>query len=333
MFRSGLGKSLYLLLVMLIAGAAPARADWTLFVSAGGNAGNDGPGVLRFNGITGAPSSSFNNVGLSESVEGIAVGSSSLWVANNVLGGMVLSQLDAQSGTLLNSYDESLSQVSAPEGMIFGADGNLDVASNAIPGQGGLTGIVRINPANGSVVSNLATSTTSPVMTATYAMAIKNTSLYLTGDNLFGNSPNDVQRYSATTGAYLGEFVPPGANGLSDATGLAFDSLGNLYVANAGGNDVLEFGSGGQYEGQFVTPASGGLSDPLDLAFGPNGDLFVLDSTAVLEYSAATGAFVGTFASVSGENPQFMLFANTPEPGTAALGLMLLTAAVRRRPG
>jgi len=329
MLRPGVGKSLYLVIGMaLLLAAAPARADWTLFVSKGGNA-PDGPGVLRFNGLTGAPSTSFNNVGLSESVEGMAAGSSSLWVANNVLGGLVLSQLDIQTGSLTNSYDESSNQVAAPEGVIFGADGNLDVTSNAF--ESAPTAIERINPSTGAIVNNLASSATNPAMTATYAMAIKGTSLYLTGDDIFGNSPNDVQRYSATTGAYLGEFVAASANGLSDATGLAFDSAGNLYVANATGNDVLKFNSSGQFQGQFVTPGSGSLSDPLDLSFGPNGDLFVLDSAAVLEFNATTGAFVGTFASVSGETPQFMDFVNTPEPATPSLALAILAMRTRFR--
>jgi DNA-binding beta-propeller fold protein YncE len=62
----------------------------------------------------------------------------------------------------------------------------------------------------------------------------------------------------------------PFALGLSSPVGLAFDSAGNLFVANAGTNSILKFTP----EGVRTTFASD-LADPAGLAFDSTGNLFV----------------------------------------------------------
>jgi DNA-binding beta-propeller fold protein YncE len=63
------------------------------------------------------------------------------------------------------------------------------------------------------------------------------------------------------------------ASGLSSPTGLAFDSLGNLYVANQGNNTIDRFTSAG-VRSLF---ANTGLNVPVGLAFDPAGNLYALN--------------------------------------------------------
>lgn len=64
------------------------------------------------------------------------------------------------------------------------------------------------------------------------------------------------------------------ATGLNTPNGLAFDSAGDLFVANEGSGTIDEFiNNGGVLSSTPVLYASG-LDDPFDLAFGPGGLLF-----------------------------------------------------------
>ena len=119
------------------------------------------------------------------------------------------------------------------------------------------------------------------------------------------NSPDSVLRFSGTTGAFIGAFVPAGGGGLTDPGGLAFGSDGNLYVNSGEGqgsqaNAILRFaGTTGNFLSTFVPSGSGGLIGGLDLIFGPDGNLYTTNQTNppsnVLRFAGATGAFLGTF--------------------------------------
>lgn len=66
---------------------------------------------------------------------------------------------------------------------------------------------------------------------------------------------------------------------LSNPTDIIRDSSGNLWVANAGNNALLEFSSTGAYLGQIALPYQ-----PVSLAFGPAGALWVADQADNLLY-------------------------------------------------
>ncbi len=80
---------------------------------------------------------------------------------------------------------------------------------------------------------------------------------------------------------------------LADVGGIALDSNGNVYVANGGSGDVLEFAPGGD---SLVETYSVGLVHPIDVTVA-NGTLYVSDqgdaangySQQVVEYSIGSG--------------------------------------------
>lgn len=93
------------------------------------------------------------------------------------------------------------------------------------------------------------------------------------------------------------------SSGADSATGLAFDSSGNLYQANAGGNLINRFDSSGALIGgvPFV-PAGQGLSSPWGLAFDTSGNLYATNSgsNTITRYDT-NGVRMGTDFVPSGQ--------------------------------
>ena len=111
---------------------------------------------------------------------------------------------------------------------------------------------------------------------------------------------NSVMRFDAQTGAFLGNFVAPGAGGLGDPQGIAFGPDGNLYVASNGSNNVLRFnGQTGAFIDVFATTS--GMAWPAEINFR-GGLLYVSDFSAgaagrVSRFDANTGALVDHFVT------------------------------------
>ena len=119
------------------------------------------------------------------------------------------------------------------------------------------------------------------------------------------NQGNSITEYSSS-GAYLGVFA---STGLSDPTGLAFDSSGNLYAANQGTETIEKFNSTGTNLGVF---ASTGLDGPHALAFDRSGDLYVANftSSTVVKYSSS-GIYLGVFTSTALSSPTGLVLDNS----------------------
>jgi len=97
-------------------------------------------------------------------------------------------------------------------------------------------------------------------------------------------STESGQLVSNTTGISL-----PGPRGL------AFDSAGNLYVADVSLNQIEKFAPDGTYVGVF---ASGNLQNVVSLAFDSAGNLYASsEGTNTIERFSATGVDLGVFAS------------------------------------
>jgi DNA-binding beta-propeller fold protein YncE len=111
---------------------------------------------------------------------------------------------------------------------------------------------------------------------------------------------NRILRYSATTGAFLAEFVPADGGGLAAPSGMIYGPDGNLYVGGSYSDNVLRYnGTTGAYIDTFIPAGSGGLDTPASVLFGPDGNLHVASfrNDRVLRYNGMTGAFLGVFAS------------------------------------
>ncbi|WP_353932319.1 hypothetical protein WJM97_06965 [Okeanomitos corallinicola TIOX110] len=152
---------------------------------------------------------------------------------------------------------------------------------------------------------------------------------------LVGNTRGDnVLRFDAATGNYLGEFITPGMGGLDDPDTLLFGPDGNgdgksdLYIASGSGTGipfVLRFdGQTGEFIDVFVgddantdEDETGGLIRPYGIAFGPDGNFYVSSflSDQILRYNGETGEFIDVFAqgnSLPGglNGPNGLLFIN-----------------------
>jgi sugar lactone lactonase YvrE len=122
---------------------------------------------------------------------------------------------------------------------------------------------------------------------------------------LVANSRGDNIVGYAEDGAPLGDFIPPGRDGLDDPDTMLIGPDHRLYVTSGAEPDtsaVLRFDARtGAFLGVF---ASGhGLHRPYGLAFGDDGLLYVASfmTDEIFRFDAATGAFVDVFSHGDGK--------------------------------
>jgi sugar lactone lactonase YvrE len=138
--------------------------------------------------------------------------------------------------------------------------------------------------------------------------------------NLFETSSGDGNIYEFTPGGAQSTF----ASGLPSPFGLAFNSAGNLFVADASGN-IYEFTPGG---GQ--STFASGLADPEALAFNSAGNLFVSEHYSDDIYEYTPGGGQSTFAS-GADYSVGLAFQPVPEPSVLGLLAVGVTALIFHR--
>jgi len=122
--------------------------------------------------------------------------------------------------------------------------------------------------------------------------------------------------------------------GMDSPMGLAFDSTGNLYVANQGSNTITRYDTSGNRIGTDFVPSNPGLSFVTGLAFDSVGNLYVTSSgnSTIHKYDSA-GVF--QFSWSTSASPGFLAFPTVvPEPSTYVLGAFaaaLMAVIARRR--
>ena len=106
-----------------------------------------------------------------------------------------------------------------------------------------------------------------------------------------------AQNLFESDGSSVNEFTPGGtqstfASGLNDSEGVAFNSAGVLFVADAGSGNIYEYTTNG-VQSTFAS----GLSSPEGLAFNSAGDLFEADLGSGVINAFTPGGTYSTFAS------------------------------------
>jgi hypothetical protein len=142
---------------------------------------------------------------------------------------------------------------------------------------------------------------------------------FATGLNLFRglafNTAGDL--FAAQAGSSnIVEITPGGtqtifASGITTPQGLAFDSAGDLFASEGATGNIIEITSSGM-ESTFAS----GLYDPHQLAFNDAGDLFVSATNGVVEIApnGTESLFAAGLVNAYG-----LAFQPVPEPGTAGL--------------
>jgi sugar lactone lactonase YvrE len=303
-----------LVAVILITPACPAtgaRADM-LYVDET-NASNQTGSVMLYDTTSTTPTpTTFATFGVN-SPGGLAIDSSgNLYVA--VSNNTIEVYTPSGAGSLFASTGLNM-----PLGMAFDPSGNLYVANS------GNNTIEMFTPAGlGSIfATNIAT-----VDLAFDAAG----NLYAEGNTLSGAV---IERI--TPGGVTSVFAALGLN--AEPTGMAFDTSGNLYVANSGFETIDKITPGGAVS----VFASMGLASPIGLGFDASGnlyasnfDLFSGTSARTIEKFSPSG--VGTVFARPTLPPGFLAIepSAVPEPpslvlGCAALVSLCLLASVRGR--
>jgi len=213
--------------------------------------------------------------------------------------------------------------VQGPEGMQFGATGNLyiaDVTNSEVH-------------VYGSANNSMGALTSAQLIQPTDVAFDTSGNLYVTSGNA------DILRSLGGTGP-LTEFVPQLSGGLVNPTSLAFGPDGKLYVLDVTATPaVRRYNSTGAFDTNVITfSGSLGFFSPTQIAFGPDGKLYIsgqdgnVGDGEVLRFET-NGTEDGPFATGL-QNPSFMAFTAVPEPATIVsfvIGGASLILVARRR--
>jgi hypothetical protein len=203
--------------------------------------------------------------------------------------------------------------VDVPLGLAFGTGGDLFVAS-----AGAVSNIARVDKNTGLVLTAAFTSGNVLVLGGPQYLAF--------GPNLaVTDIAGHLFRFDSATGTSIS------GGGLDNPVGVAFDTAGDLFVAQRISNNVLKFPAGGG-AASIIIPNGAFSGEPADIAFGPNGLLYVAATNAIYEFnvSGASGVLVDSF----GTGGRFLAFTpSVPEPATwlLLLGGFALIASLPRR--
>ena len=207
--------------------------------------------------------------------------------ATSLQGDMFVSAASANSvmrfddaGNFLGNFvSPNSGGLSNPQGIAFGPDGHLYVASQ------GSNNVLRFDGQSGAPLGVFASvaGTSWPA-----EINFRDGMLYMSD---FGISQS-VYRFDATTGNLIDQFI----TGVPFADGQEWDANGNIYVSS--GNRVRRFDPAGNFIDDFVP---GGLSLALDNLFLPDGTFLVSDfNQGVVKHYDVNGNFLGNVISLPG---------------------------------
>ncbi len=202
-------------------------------------------------------------------------------------------EYDRTSGAFVRVAASSLGD---PLGLAIGLDGNLLVSD------GQTNQVKRYDSGTGAFIDVFASAN----LAGPTGMTIHQGVLYVTNSN----PPQGVQKFDATTGVNIGNFVPSLPN--SSPRDVKVNSANNrLYVLYYNAATVETFDLTTMASLGLLMPAgsplgSGGLYTPSAMAFGPDGNLYISGGTfggnlGVRRYHPTTGAFIDFFANTGSD--------------------------------
>lgn len=205
-------------------------------------------------------------------------------------------RFDGQTGASLGSFViPGAGGIDVPNGLAFGPDGNLYVASSDT-GQ-----ILRYDGQTGSIIGSGVFASGGGLVQPRFiafgpGSAPGIPDLYVADTGFLRDR---ILRYDGLTGAFIEEYVTRGEGGMGKPYGMAFDANGNLYVASFSTNEILKFDSNGDPvpNGPFIAAGTGGLANPRGITIGPDGLLYVANGAteSILRFDPATGAFIDNY--------------------------------------
>jgi hypothetical protein len=188
--------------------------------------------------------------------------------------------------------------VDIPFDVVFGTGGDVFVAS-----AGPTSNVARLNGTTGALITaNFTSGNVTPIGGPQYLEFGPALALTDVAGHLF--------RFDPVTGVHIS------TNSLDNPEGVAYDAMGNLYVAQRISNNVLRFPSGGGAPA-VVIPNGAFAGAPADIEFGPDGLLYLSASSIYrFDVSGANGVLVDSF----GTGGEFLVFTTAvPEPGAISL--------------
>jgi streptogramin lyase len=308
--------SAYFLAVVTFGCVASTQASPELWTLAGG--------AYRLDGQTGELLGSFTQGGPQLSKYGFTLGLD----GNTYIGGWdgegdAVARYDSETYEFQDFFvPRGSGGLSVPQGMTFGPDGHLYVASRATQN------VLRYDGKTGEFIDVFASGRMYRPVGITFGPD---------GDLFVASQDTDeILRYDGFSGESLGVFAS-GAT-LYGPFELRFRDDGKLYVSNFWGQSISTFDAQtGESLGYFVedTPEDI-LWSAAGFDFGPDGNVYVADKfqQRIARFDGTTGEFIDVFSdSPVLSSVTFMQF--VPEPGSllllAAGGVILLRRRGRRR--
>ncbi len=215
--------------------------------------------------------------------------------------------INPATGTDAGAYISGLSSAS---GIAVGADGTIYVAE-----QGTTPGVAHYT-ASGTFINTIASAAADTPNNAPLSLGSvrvgPNGNVYATDFGATSRAPRGLSdtalfQYNGATGL----FVNAAVSGVNNATGIAMDNAGNVFISDYGGGQVVKYNSITQSQTTIITqgsgPADSPLSGPSGLLLLPNGNLIVgdLNGANLLEYTTS-GAYIAPF--VLGSNQSVLSF-------------------------
>ena len=186
-----------------------------------------------------------------------------------------------------------------PEGLEFGPDGDLYVASRSDE-------ILRYDGEKGNFKGVFA-SGHGLADPAGIAFGGPDNDLYVASGLVEGGGGgNQILRFDGETGAFEAVLDPANLAGLTDPEAVVFGPDGLLYVTDTpevGNGPVLRYDPATNAFHSTFIPAAASIPDPTGMVFSPDGQFLFLSSAATSEvrkYNGATGAPLGVFVAPGG---------------------------------